>query len=664
MKKVNATTTAPIVTMVWSGGSQWTSSSAQIVALASALPAAYGQFNPWGVVPQPVLPSQVQSLPGKGRVILSIGGSNASGWTDMAATPVSTWVTYFQNLFTSSGLSGLDFDLEGIDSGSAQTVYNFVGQLATQLKALKYLVTFTILQSTNVGFPPAFFWTTYASACDYVVLMLYDIAMYVPDGTGTLSYCDYAANTLAALTALVPSLKSKFIYALYPYPANNGPSGPITRPCCGPCVQAVIDKIRAGNGVGIALWCYGGYLGACSQTTGNGVVEAWVRLLNSGGGSGVQDFVNAYPGCSGQTDTIGNGCGYYYGCDSTNTCVPSSTGTIPDVNCNGSCTSAPQKWNCDSTQGTCVLKGLTGYDLQSTCNANCSKVVQSGNWNCDTTLKQCTQNGTTGYATQDACNTATSCTGPATTLMYSCNNGACSPDINGTLTQTECGTTCPVKYNCFSGYCLPGYPGVYTSLSTCQSACGTPTFYSCNGTTCQPDIQGYFTAPDCQGACVSAGATSTAACSTLGSQGACVGSDNASASQFTCNGETRCCCNDYVPSPTATNPTSCVAPSQPTQTLYNCNADTGNCDPSTDGTGFPQSSCKDSCKMQLYNCVQGTCQPSTNGSGQSKAQCQPACPSTPTPVQPSNGLYNCPVPSKTQVRKQVRAQKHKPCTVM
>ena len=450
--KSRAATPAPIPTMVWSGGDDWMNSKASIVALASALPAAMARFDPWTqTVPSAIVPTMV-SIPGK--LTLSIGGSAASdsGWSAMASGGVDNWVGYFKNLFVTSGLDGIDWDLENITTTST---YDFIGQVSQQLKAAGHTITFTIMQSKNIMFPPMSFLQTYAGACTYIVLMLYDSGMYVDGPTSpNNSWCDYAANTLAALP---PALQSKFMYALYPY--NGTPS----HSCCALCIQQAVDYIRAGKGVGIAFWCFGGYTGACSGELSKQVVAAWVDVLNNGGGSGVDDFMAAFPTCSSETSK--DGCGR------------DVNPTATFYACSGSaCNSSP---SCTATTPGCYTT--------NTCNNECSQQQQ----------------------------------------MFACTGTACTEDPNGT----------------------------YTSRQACSLKCGTSTqMYSCNCGACKPDPNGQYSTMDCDGQC----SAPTAACASMGVSVPTGGACGEASAQFTCNGQTRCCCLGTVPFPSATNPTACT----------------------------------------------------------------------------------------------------------
>jgi hypothetical protein len=405
-----------------------------------------------------VTPTQAGGIPGK--LILSIGGSNAgpTGWKAMALGGVDNWVGYFKNLFLTSGLQGLDWDLEQIvdpSNPNSTVVWDFIGQVSQQLKAAGNTITFTIFQSTNPGFPPAWFLQKYADACTYVVVMLYNGGVYVDASGG--SWCGFAATTYGALPS---ALQSKFIYALYPLGG--------TQSCCAPCVQQAVDYIRAGKGVGIAFWCYGGWLGACGTEGSKMIVAAWVDILNNGGGSGMGDFLAAFPLCSGATAK--DGCGR------------SASPQTQYYSCSGSsCNVDP---SCTATKPGC-------YDT-STCNNECSVQTQ----------------------------------------RFKCTGIACSPDNNG----------------------------AYPNQAACQTSCGQepPQMYGCNSCgQCAASPTGTYSTSNCDGQC---GAKPTLPCSSLGMPVPSGGSCSDPSAQFTCNGDSRCCCLGSVPSPSATNPTACSAP--------------------------------------------------------------------------------------------------------
>ena len=472
VRAVRAATASKIVTGVWSGGADYKNSQAQIIALASALPSAQSSFSPWTSTVNEAPTPQSLNMPGK--VILSIGGSAAypGGWSAMAAggaPNVDNWVGYFKELFAQSGLQGLDFDLENINDPTKPgdtTVWEFIGQLSSQLKAAGFIITFTVFQSTNTDFPPAWFLTKYANACSYIVVMLYNGGMYLPD-THEDSWCSYATQTYKALPQ---ALQSKFVYALYPKGGTNS--------CCAPCVQKAVDFINAGQGVGIFFWCSGGYLGSC--TGGMSVVEEWVKILNSqGGATTANDFLSAFPSCTGPSVT--DGCGSqvtptqtYYSCGSSGCAA------------NPSCTSATQ----------------AGCYPYSTCNNACGTPVQYYGCPVDGGTNCIPSTSATPYTNQTACNTA--CANPP---MYSCSCGQCIQDPAGTY-----------------------------SSSNCDGKCNEPPALPCSS--------------------LGVGVPSTG------------GSCQVASQQFTCNGQTRCCCLGTVPSPSATNTTACVSGSGQRYNMY------------------------------------------------------------------------------------------------
>lgn len=448
-----------LVSMVWSGGKDWLNSKAQIVALATALPAGLSSFSPWNNCCSPPTPAQAKTI--QGTLILSVGGSNSDdgGWSDMAAGGVNAWLTYFKNLFLSTGINGIDWDIENINVTNT-AVYNFIGQLSQLLRAMGALVTFTIFgNDKNAWFPPASFLSTYGSSCDYIVFMLYNGGMWTENNWK--SWCDHLQETLPFIPQ---SMMSKFLYAVYP---TGG------QPCCAPCIQQAVDNIRGGKGAGVAFWCYGGWLGSCNSAESQKIVEAWVEILNAGGGNGASDYQVAYPLCKGDTAT--DGCGRtspstMYSC-SGSTCQVSTT--------------------CTGTTAGC-------YDT-NTCNSSCS--VPNQNYFCTGT---------------------------------SCVTSDCALDTFG----------------CYSSY------------TACMQKCGSPAMYACTGSTCSKSnceagsTGCYSTSTECGNSCPP---QPSYACSSLGLSVPTGGACSDPSAQFSCNGQTRCCCLDYAPSPSATNPTSCVS---------------------------------------------------------------------------------------------------------
>ena len=444
MRAATATTAPGIVSMVWSGGSDWVNSKAQIVALASAVPGtlppsggstAAGVFQPWmNCCPPPTL-AQVQSVPGK--VILSVGGdmAYAATWTAMASSgTIAQWVAYFQNNIFNLGLKGIDWDLEHVPS---MTEWNFVGQLTKALKAAdpSLLITFTIIGNPgNAIFPPADFLNQYLDACDYLVLMLYGNFMWTVSNYG--SWCTFADSTIAALPA---SAVSKLIYALYP--VGQGPA------CCAPCVQKAVDFVRAGKGKGIAFWCYGGYLGYCNSDFSKTLVTAWIDILNAGGGSGVSDFNAVFPAsapCVG--DTSVDGCGATPSSSSTYSCVSgqciagSGGSYASQPLCQQACGSTTNTmYGCD-VNGNCI-KMSGGQYTDGTCNNACVKPLVCSNLGLPLTAGQCAD-----PASQFSCNGQNRCC-CAGSVPYPNN-------VNPTSCSAPCGasTTTTLHARYYKGY--------------------------------------------------------------------------------------------------------------------------------------------------------------------------------------------------------------------
>ena len=484
------TTTSRIVSMVWSGADDWQNSTADIVALSSVLPdtlAAYNLKNPVFQVTNHMTPALAKKIPGV--VTISIGGSSAgdSEWQSMASGGVTAWTSFFTNLFNTTGVHGLDWDLENI---STPSVYDFIGQLSQQLKKVDptYVITYTVFGNISKQ-PPLSFYNNYLNGCDYVVFMLYNGGPYNATVSGSGSWCDYLDQSLNVLPAAV---RTKFLYATYP---NGG-----TVSGCGPLIQQMVDYIRAGKGAGVAFWCYGGWNGVCKN--GMSTIDAWVKILNQGGGTGVQQLNVAFPGCTGPFAS--SGCGYIpntqYSCIN-NTCIPNNNSTTaplyPDSTCGGNCSSGggggggggggTAKFGC--VNGTCQ-QDPNGTYPDSTCNNSC-----------------------TSQATK-----------------YACIAGECKASTNGTYPTKDCGNMCSAgtsKFSCDAGVCKPDPTNGTYPDSTCNNACGAP--------------------PPCASLGIQVGSLTGAACKDP-------------KTQFTCNGTARCCCPGTIPNPSSQNPTACLTP--------------------------------------------------------------------------------------------------------
>jgi hypothetical protein len=558
------TSSSSMVTMVWSGGPDWLSSKAQIVALASAVPnacpgvtapAGTTFFSPWANCCNAPTLAQAKSIPG--TLILSIGGSNATGWTPMATIgTIAQWVSYFQNNVFNLGVHGIDWDLEGLPSNAEWT---FVGELTKALKQADptLLFTFTIMGNVNnAEFPPesSGFLQTYGYLCDHLVFMLYGLGMWAEPSDGQ-AWCQFLDKTLES----VPNnMLSKFLYALWPLGG--------TVDCCAACIQQAVDYIRVGKGAGVAFWCYGGWLGSCgtskyqytdpttnitSTITSKMIVESWVEILNAGGGTGVSDFQSVHPGCTGYTLT--NGCGFSnppaqttYQCFGSY-CFPDTWGTLTSSNCNNTCSASSATYDCVS--GACKLNTAgTGKYPTNTCNNDCGSTIQM--YSC---VSGACKQDPSGQYTYPQCTNA--CSNPQ---MYACDAGGCSMNAKGLYSsnaacEAACGSSA-LMYGCVNGSCQKTTGGTYTYKADCDKSCGTTSqTYDCVNGACQKNTTGTGQYPDssCGNNC-----GTTYVCSTLGmiaTNGYC-----ADASQsFTCNGQQRCCCLGSTPQPSAVNPTSC-----------------------------------------------------------------------------------------------------------
>jgi hypothetical protein len=529
----------------------------------------------------------------------------------MAYDGVNAWVTQFKAMFVATGLRGIDWDLELIIDESKNPpdlnppAFDFIGQVSQQLKAENYIITFTMFGNV-VALPNSTFLNKYADACTYVTLMLYNGGMWVDNNYG--SWCGYASDAIQALPA---AMQSKLLYAVYPRGGNYS--------CCAPCIQQIVDFIRAGKGLGVAFWCEGGYTGDCNA--GASIVSAWVDILNSNGGSGVADFEVAYSNSTCfdnktvKAVTSFNGCGYNYKC-SNSACVQDKNGTYQTSDCDGACSGVQPTYNC--VNGQCTQATTDGKYTESTCGGNCTNVVPP-TYNC--VNGQCTQATTDGKYTESTCGGNCTNVVPPT---YNCVEGQCTQaTTGGVYNESTCGGNCtnvvPPTYNCVEGQCTQDTAGGGTyQTSNCEGKCGgaSQTLFSCSGTSCvSNNTTGTYLNSDCDGACQ---AQPSVSCSTLGYSPGTLPCDQTSA-QFTCNGETRCCCYNYVPAPNSINPTACVpSTSTPTQ-LYTCVS--GTCTKSTTGTTY--SNCKASCgvQQQLYACVKGKCTQTAQGE-QTLADCK------------------------------------------
>ena len=291
-------TPSGIVTMVWSGSSDWTEPNADIVALASALPSGFSDFQTsWAshiASPQDLPTPDKTSKKPKTHYILSIGGSNASvgGWTDMATSAsLEQWTGWFTNLFKTTGMDGIDWDLENMSDNEL----DFVGKLSTILRQSGYFITITVFGNKDnpSAIHPSFF-TAYPDSYDYVPIMLYGSEMWIAQ-TSNKSWCQYAKEFFTAY----PSITGKIILALYP---SSGDIGSTSANCCSPCIEAAVDMITTKEAIGIALWAYGGYLG----DGGMQIKKPLVAQILKGLKETPINWDTIYPNCKGPLST--NGC--------------------------------------------------------------------------------------------------------------------------------------------------------------------------------------------------------------------------------------------------------------------------------------------------------------------------------------------------------------------
>lgn len=233
------------ITMVWSGGDDYFEINADIVAISSVLPNTDLILDSTGI--------KKEQPTGTTKFILSIGGSGASedGWSNMSNKSVDDWVDYFTQLKADYYITGIDWDYEGV---TTPNVIKFIKILSKQLKNTipEYLITLTIfgnpesnngLVSTDINDPDAF---------DYIPLMLYNGGQWV--GQWEKGWCNYFKK----LESTYGNIDVPYIMGVYPKGGTSGECGSI-------CLNTVIELISQKRAIGIALWCYGGWLGACSD---------------------------------------------------------------------------------------------------------------------------------------------------------------------------------------------------------------------------------------------------------------------------------------------------------------------------------------------------------------------------------------------------------------
>ena len=155
------------------------------------------------------------------------------------------------------------------------------------------------------------------------------------------------------------------------------------------------------------------------------------------------------------------------------------------------------------------------------------------------------------------------------TQYYSCSGSSCNVDPSCTATKpgcydtSTCNNACSVqtqRFKCTGIACSPDDNGAYPNQAACLQGCGQePQMYGCNSCgQCAASPTGTYSTSNCDGQC---GLKSTLSCSSLGMAVPAGGSCTDPSAQFTCNGDSRCCCLGSVPSPSSVNPTSCTSPS-------------------------------------------------------------------------------------------------------
>lgn len=138
------------------------------------------------------------------------------------------------------------------------------------------------------------------------------------------------------------------------------------------------------------------------------------------------------------------GLGEHYACSGTS-CVASSTGSFTDSTCDNSCSVGTQHYACSST--SCVASSTGPYTV-SGCNNACSCGPTD---RCSTVYKYCYAKGITydascnvtgsTYAYDGSCTTGT-VTGKCV-QHYACSGTSCvEDDVNGTYTASDCNNAC------------------------------------------------------------------------------------------------------------------------------------------------------------------------------------------------------------------------------
>ena len=257
-------------------------------------------------------------------ILLSIGGSvaNIDGWLKMTKTAIQDWVSYFTILKQKYGINGIDWDIEPDslygDSKDNDTIAEFIGTLSKELKqkdsAYKISVTIFgnkdkyVLNKSIHGMLEK-----YIDYIDIIPIMLYNGGMWRDDTWG--SWCKYATDFFAIVSK---NVQNKILYAVWT--ASQQKNG---ADCCASCVYEIIQNVQKGQGAGIALWCYGGYLGACSNFK-----EVNLSLLKTLKKSGInttfQELQDAFSEMTIYRQNplycLKNGCGLNSGCMSYTDC--------------------------------------------------------------------------------------------------------------------------------------------------------------------------------------------------------------------------------------------------------------------------------------------------------------------------------------------------------
>ena len=263
-------------TAIWSGGNtDWQDliGYVEYIYVASALPQEMtpdiniqygGAFKHISATPDLYFKP---SIIGSQNVLLSIGGSAASiqGWKDMAIKyTIDDWISYFTILYSKYGINGIDWDIEPDslyqDNSDNTIICTFIGELSKKLKSKisVYKISVTVfgnVQKYVKNKSVALMLENYIDYFDVIPIMLYNGGMWRANTWG--SWCDYAKSFFQFVSEKVGK---KILYAVWIASQSKDNAD-----CCASCINQIIQYVQNKQGLGMALWCYGGYLGACSN---------------------------------------------------------------------------------------------------------------------------------------------------------------------------------------------------------------------------------------------------------------------------------------------------------------------------------------------------------------------------------------------------------------